>query len=179
MDRQGVGRVCLALKGVTPDHPWGEDHDAYKVGGKMFALIGALGGLSFKASDIAFEVLTQSRKARPAPYLARAKWGHLDGPNDWPDDELADHLQAAHTLIAAKLTKKVGRSWDCSSWQLKPFTQVRCRAPTSSSAISRTVGMPISSLGDSLATSAATLAQCVNSQRLPRARERAARRGAA
>jgi hypothetical protein len=38
MDRKGVKRVCLALKGVTLDHPWGADHDAYKVGGKMFAL---------------------------------------------------------------------------------------------------------------------------------------------
>ncbi len=73
MDRKGVGRVCLALNGVTLDHPWGGDHDAYKVGGKMFAMIGSMGGLSFKASDIAFEVLTESGKARPAPYLARAK----------------------------------------------------------------------------------------------------------
>ncbi|MEO3434473.1 MmcQ/YjbR family DNA-binding protein [Inquilinus sp. CAU 1745] len=107
MDRKGVGRVCLAFTGATLDHPWGEDHDAYKVGGKMFAMIGAMGGLSFKVSEIAFEVLTESGRARPAPYLARAKWVHLDDPNDWPDDELADHLRAAHTLIAAKLTKKV------------------------------------------------------------------------
>lgn len=107
VDRKGVGRVCLALKGVELDHPWGEDHDAYKVGGKMFALIGAMGGLSFKVSDIAFEVLTGSGRARPAPYLARAKWVHLDDPADWPDDELADQLRAAHTLVASRLTKKV------------------------------------------------------------------------
>lgn len=107
MDRKGVGRVCLALKGVTLDPPWDQDHDAYKVGGKMFAVIGAMGGLSFKATEIAFEVLTESGRARPAPYLARAKWLHLDDPDDWPDPELADHLRAAHALIAAKLTKKV------------------------------------------------------------------------
>ena len=107
MNRKGIKRVCLALKGVTLDHPWGGEHDAYKVGGKMFALIGGMGGLSLKVSDIAFEVLTESGKARPAPYLARAKWVHLDDPDAWPDHELAAQLRAAHSLIAAKLPRKL------------------------------------------------------------------------
>ena len=107
MNRKDVKRVCLALKGVTLDHPWGDDHDVYKVGGKMFAMIGSIGGLSLKVSDIAFEVLTESGRARPAPYLARAKWVHLDDPNDWPKDELVAQLRAGHSLIAAKLAKKI------------------------------------------------------------------------
>lgn len=106
MDRAGVGRVCMALPGVTLEHPFGDDHDAWKVGGKMFAIIGGMGGLSFKVSDIAFEVLTESGRARPAPYLARAKWVHLEDPADWPDDELAEHLAIAHSNVAAKLTRK-------------------------------------------------------------------------
>lgn len=106
MDRAGVGRVCLALPGTTVDHPFGEDHDAYKVGGKMFAIVGGMGGLSFKVSDIAYEVLTETGRAAPAPYLARARWVHLADPADWPDEELAEHLRTAHALIAAKLTKK-------------------------------------------------------------------------
>jgi predicted DNA-binding protein (MmcQ/YjbR family) len=107
MDRKGVKRVCLALKGVKLDHPWGDEHDVYKIGGKMFAMIGSEGGVSFKVSDIAFEVLTQSGRARAAPYLARAKWVHLDDLNDWPKDELVDHLRAAYSLILAKLPKKL------------------------------------------------------------------------
>lgn len=106
MDRAGVKRTCLALKATTLDHPFGDDHDCYKIGGKMFAMVGGSGGLSFKVSDIAYEVLTESGRARPAPYLARAKWVHLDDPADWPDDELADHLATAHDIIAGKLTKK-------------------------------------------------------------------------
>ncbi|WP_125257615.1 MmcQ/YjbR family DNA-binding protein [Brevundimonas fluminis] len=106
MDRAGVGRVCLALPGVTVDHPWDPDHDAYRVGGKMFAVFGSTGGLSFKASDIAFEVLTESGRARPAPYMARAKWVNLEDPSDWPHDELAEHLKIAHGIVAQKLTKK-------------------------------------------------------------------------
>ena len=44
MDRAGVGRVCLALPAATLDHPFGDDHDTYKVGGKMFAMVGATRG---------------------------------------------------------------------------------------------------------------------------------------
>ena len=72
----------------------------------MFAMVGGQGGLSFKVSDIAYEVLTEDSRARPAPYLARAKWVHLDDIDAWPDDELAEHLAIAHGIIAAKLTKK-------------------------------------------------------------------------
>ena len=106
MDREGVGRVCLALPAATLDHPFGDDHDAYRVGGKMFCMVGAMGGISFKVSDIAYEVLTGSGHARPAPYMARNKWVNLPAIGDWPDDELAEHLAIAHGIVAAKLTKK-------------------------------------------------------------------------
>ncbi len=106
MDRAGVGKVCLALPGVTLDHPFGDDHDTYKVGGKMFATVGAMGGVSFKVSDIAFAVLTEDGRARPAPYLARAGWVNLPQIDDWTDDELAEHLAIAHAIVAARLTKK-------------------------------------------------------------------------
>ena len=105
MDRAGIKRFCLSLPAATLDHPFGEDHDAYCVGGKMFAIMGGTGGLSFKASDIAYEVLTETGRAIPAPYLARGKWVHLADPADWPAGDLKDHLTTAHALIAARLTK--------------------------------------------------------------------------
>ena len=106
MDRAGIGKTCLALSGTTLDHPFGHDHDTYKVGGKMFAMVGGDGGVSFKVSDIAYEILTETGKARPAPYLARAKWVNLPDPDAWEDEELAEHLAIAHRIVAAKLTKK-------------------------------------------------------------------------
>ncbi|RZJ26719.1 MAG: MmcQ/YjbR family DNA-binding protein [Brevundimonas sp.] len=105
MDRAGIGRICLALPGATLDHPFGDDHDAYRVGGKMFVMVGEQGGVSFKVSDIAYEVLTEDGRARPAPYLARARWVNLPDPAAWPEDELAEHFAIAHGLISAKLTK--------------------------------------------------------------------------
>ena len=106
MDRAGIGKVCLARPGVTLDHPFGDHHDAYRIGGKMFVMVGAEGGVSFKVSDIAWEVLTETGRARPAPYLARAKWVNLPDPEAWDDDELAEHFAIARRIVAAKLTKK-------------------------------------------------------------------------
>ena len=109
MDRGSVRDFCLGLKAVTMDHPFGEHHDAYRVGGKMFCMVGEQGGISFKVSDIAWEVLTESGHARPAPYMARNKWVNLPRIDDWPDDELAEHLAIAHSIVAAKLTRKARR----------------------------------------------------------------------
>ena len=109
MDRAGIRRACLALPAATLDHPFGEHHDAYKVGGKMFAMVGEMGGVSFKVSEVAYEVLTETGHARPAPYLARAKWVNLEDPSDWAEDELVEHLAIAHGIIAAKLTRKARR----------------------------------------------------------------------
>ena len=106
MDRAGIGKVCLALPGATLDHPFGDHHDAYRIGGKMFVMVGEQGGVSFKVSDIAYEILTETGKARPAPYLARAKWVNLPDPNAWDDEELADHFAIGHRIVSEKLTKK-------------------------------------------------------------------------
>lgn len=109
MTRDWVGKVCLALPGATLDHPFDADHDAYRVGGKMFVVVGSMGGVSFKASDIAFQVLTETGRARPAPYMARSKWVNipdLADPGDWTEDDLADHFRIAHGIVASGLTKK-------------------------------------------------------------------------
>ena len=106
MDRGGIGRACLALPGVTLNHPFGDRHDAYRIGGKMFVMVGEQGGVSFKVSDIAHEILTETGKAQPAPYLARVKWVNLPDPDAWDDAELAEHFAIAHRIVAAKLTKK-------------------------------------------------------------------------
>lgn len=105
--RERVRRLCEGLPATTVDHPFGDDHDAYKVGGKMYAIVGGLGDVSFKASEIAYEVLTSEGRARPAPYLARAKWVQVADEHGWTDEELGDHLRQAHAIIAGKLTRKL------------------------------------------------------------------------
>jgi predicted DNA-binding protein (MmcQ/YjbR family) len=96
--------ACRALPGATMTVLWGDD-EVYKVGGRMFAATSPRGGCSFKATDIAFEALVESGRARPSPYLARAKWVRFDSLAPLDDEEVADWLKTAHALTAAKLTR--------------------------------------------------------------------------
>jgi len=96
--------ACRALTGVTMTVQWGDD-EVYKVGGRMFAVTRSRGHLSLKVSDIAFEALVETGRARPAPYLARAKWVYFDDIAELDVEETRDWLRTAHTLVAAKLTR--------------------------------------------------------------------------
>mgnify|MGYP001136593552 CR=1 FL=1 len=48
----------------------------------------------------------RSGRARPAPYLARAKWVAFDDVAALDGAEVKDWLRNAHALVAAKLTRK-------------------------------------------------------------------------
>lgn len=101
--------AALSLPGAVLDIKWGADR-CYCVGGKMFATAGGHGegasGPSFKASDLAYEMLVEQGLARPAPYLARAKWVQLTAYDVLSDEDLKAYLAQAHAIIAAKLTRK-------------------------------------------------------------------------
>jgi predicted DNA-binding protein (MmcQ/YjbR family) len=102
---QAFDAAAMALPGVTKVVQWGGS-DVYKVGGRIFAIAGD-GVVSFKATDLAFEVLVEAGWARPAPYLARAKWLAFDDLAELDETEVADWLATAHQLVAAKLARKV------------------------------------------------------------------------
>jgi predicted DNA-binding protein (MmcQ/YjbR family) len=92
MSPEAFDAACLALPGAVLSIQWGDDH-VFKVGGKMFAVRGNAvpkGGISFKVSDVAFEVLTETGRAIPAPYLARAKWVRFDDLSELDPAEVAD-----------------------------------------------------------------------------------------
>lgn len=102
--------AALALPGATFDIKWGADR-VYSVGGKMFAHAGPEGDpeprYMFKASDLAFEMLIEQGLARPAPYLARAKWVQLLKPDALRDEDLAGYLREAHRIVSEKLPAAV------------------------------------------------------------------------
>ena len=103
--REQVETVAMGLRAATKVVQWG-GADVYKVGGKVFAVVGFENGLAFKVSEIGFEVLTSDGgPARQAPYFAKGGWVVVD-LDDVEMSEASGWLEAAHELIAAKLTKK-------------------------------------------------------------------------
>ncbi len=109
---------CLRLPAVTKVVQW-EGTSVFKVGGKMFALGGGFaarsGGYMFKTANMAYAMVIEHGLARPAPYLARAKWVQLVSNNALPDAELILYLAQAHALIAAKLTRKTRKELGLAS----------------------------------------------------------------
>lgn len=100
---------CLTLPAATHDVKWGADH-VYSVGGKMFAVMGPDGSMSFKVDDHRFLELTDREGFIPAPYMARAKWVQVKDVKIVPDAELKTLVSRSHQLVAMKLTKKMRES---------------------------------------------------------------------
>jgi predicted DNA-binding protein (MmcQ/YjbR family) len=105
LTREEIEAAAMALPAVTKVVQWG-DSNVYKVGGKVFAMCHPSGGLSFKVSPIGFVVLTEAGSpGRQAPYCAKGHWVAIDIDACDPAD-IVDWLATAHSLIAAKLTRK-------------------------------------------------------------------------
>jgi predicted DNA-binding protein (MmcQ/YjbR family) len=97
--------VCRALPAVTMVVQWGSSN-VYKVGGKVFAIAGG-DGVSFKASEIAYEAYVSGGRGIRAPYTqAGSNWLNLSPLAEQDGAEVADLLAASHAMMAAKLTKK-------------------------------------------------------------------------
>jgi predicted DNA-binding protein (MmcQ/YjbR family) len=103
---------CAALPATSHVVQWGGSH-VWKVGGKVFAIggwdAGAVDGrVTFKVSDIGYEVLKDQPGLRPAPYLASRgmKWiQHFAAPG-LADDELRAYLTESHRIVGRGLSKK-------------------------------------------------------------------------
>ena len=104
-----LDKFCRSLPGATMSLQWG-NHRVYKIAGKMFAVLTESGTASFKANDVAFEMLVEMGQARPSPYMARAQWLYVDDIKQFPPGELRQYIAASHALVAKKLTKKARHS---------------------------------------------------------------------
>lgn len=103
--RSRLNALCTRLPGAEKSDPWGGGHDAWKVGGKLFACIGAVDpGVSVKCADVeTAQMLIDAGVATKAPYFHRS-WVRL--PEDIDDAELRHRVVASYDLIRAKLTRK-------------------------------------------------------------------------
>lgn len=106
MPRETVNAICRTFPGADLSDPWGCGHDAWKIGGKMFACIGATQtGVSVKTDSIeTAHMLIEAGAGQRAPYFHRS-WILLDW--DMDEDELRGRLLNSYRLILASLPKKV------------------------------------------------------------------------
>lgn len=115
MNYKAFNKYCQSLPATTYVVQWGGSHVwkvGDKTGGKVFA-IGGWGdgkypGVTFKVSEIAYELLKEEPGLRPAPYLASRgmKWIQHYAEPGLSDGDLRDYLAESHRIVSLGLTKK-------------------------------------------------------------------------
>jgi predicted DNA-binding protein (MmcQ/YjbR family) len=113
MTRDEFDQFCSNLKGTTHVIQWG-GASVWKVGGKIFAIAplyeeAEYQRISFKCTELSYDILTQQEGIIPAPYLARAKWVQVLEPHGMKDEDIKDYIRTAYDIIKVKLTKALQR----------------------------------------------------------------------
>lgn len=113
MNLKSYNAFCKALAHTTHVVQWG-GADVWKVGGKVFAIARWDDEtneifVTFKCSELSYDMLKEMPGCRPAPYLASRgmKWIQRTGPDTLDDGALRDYLKESYRLVSLGLPKKV------------------------------------------------------------------------
>jgi len=111
MTREEFDDYCKSLKATTHVVQWG-GASVWKIGGKIFTIAplyekAEYQRISFKCSELSYEILCQQDGIIPAPYLARAQWVQVLEEGVMSDEQIKEYIHDAYDIIKAKLTKKL------------------------------------------------------------------------
>ncbi|WP_075997454.1 MmcQ/YjbR family DNA-binding protein [Salaquimonas pukyongi] len=116
MKLEAYNRFCEKLPATSHVVQWGGAH-VWKVGGKVFAIGGWNDGaaedapelfVTFKVSELAYDILKEQPGCRPAPYLASRgmKWIQRVSSDSLDDAALKDYVKESHRIVASGLPKR-------------------------------------------------------------------------
>jgi len=112
MNNAEYNDFCHALPHTTHVNQWG-GADVWKIGGKVFAVgwfdENTHPAITFKVSEIAYEMLRDAPGLRPAPYLASRgmKWIQDYDVPGLGDEKLKEYLAESYRIVSLGLTKKL------------------------------------------------------------------------
>ena len=111
MTLDDYSRFCASLPFSAHVVQWGGSH-VWKVGGKVFAIAGlderAELAVTFKCSELAYDILKDQPGLRPAPHLASRgmKWIQCRTAESMDDSALRDYLRESRRLVILAMPKK-------------------------------------------------------------------------
>lgn len=120
MKLEAYNSFCAELPHATHVVQWGGVH-VWKVGGKVFAVAGwndsKVLAVTFKCSQMSFNLLKEQDGLRPAPYLASRGmlWIQRISSESMNDAALKDYLRESHRLASLNLPKKTQRALGLNS----------------------------------------------------------------
>ncbi len=118
MNLSSYNTFCRSLPHTHHVVQWGDAH-VWKVGGdkgKVFAIASQWDGpsldITFKVSQLTFDLLKDEAGMRPAPYLASRGllWLQRRTPETVDDAALKDYLRESHRLAALNLPVRTQRA---------------------------------------------------------------------
>ena len=111
MTYKEFNEFCGALPATSYIVQWGGSH-VWKVGGKVFAIGGWErsdgSAVTFKVSDLNFDILSEEPGFRPAPYMASRglKWIQQFDMSERQLDSLKYYIKESHRIVSLGLSKK-------------------------------------------------------------------------
>ena len=115
MTYEEYNTFCASLPATTHVVQWGGSH-VWKVGAKVFAIGGWDDGdapfVTFKVSELTYEILRDQPGCRPAPYLASRgmKWIQRIDSTTLSEDDLWAYLTESHRIVSLGLPKKTQKA---------------------------------------------------------------------
>jgi predicted DNA-binding protein (MmcQ/YjbR family) len=125
---------CASQPNATAIVQWG-DHDVFKVGGKMFAILGhdldAGWRASVRVDAESFDELCGEPGVRPAPHLARYHWVQITGDAALGPARLRALVARSHQLVFERLPASHRRALESPAGSVAPRPSGRAEtAPT-------------------------------------------------
>ena len=123
MTYEEFNEFCSKLPAVSYVVQWGGSH-VWKVGGKVFAIGGWKKpegpAVTYKTSDLNFDVLSDEPGFRPAPYMASRgmKWIQQYDMSGKRGDDMKYYIMESHRIVSLGLSKKkqkeLGLNQECT-----------------------------------------------------------------
>lgn len=107
--RECLRERCGRKPGVTSGFPFGEEHEVFKVGGKIFAVLHVQESpvkVTLKADpDLTRLLRDQYPAVQPARYFDKRYWSTVICDGTVPEGEFDDLLDASYDIVFGSLKK--------------------------------------------------------------------------
>lgn len=110
MNIETLREYCIIKPGVTEGFPFGEDTLVFKVGGKMFLLIGLSEGDRFNVKcdpELVVELREQHTEVQPGYHMNKTHWNTVFMSGSLTEKQLRDMIDHSYDLVRKSLPKKL------------------------------------------------------------------------
>lgn len=109
MNIESVRDYCLSLPMATEDTPFDETTIAFRVAGKIFAMIATDNPEWFVLKcrpDLAIELRERYHEISPAWHMNKTHWNQIDLFGELPDELIISMIRHSYTAVTEKFPKK-------------------------------------------------------------------------